>query len=141
MGRWYPGLLFGLLVDHACFNIPVKGKLDALQVFFAGEAIGIKDFVVIRAQLDGVRALDVTDKVLILVLLEGVRHGLGQDGHEGCADLVRALLTILDDVSDLDRRAAPHIPLSGRSRLAKHFHSDRPGGGNCHRFAQRIIPA
>jgi len=83
VGRWYPSLLFGLLVDHACFNIPVKGKLGSLQVVLAAEAIGVKYFVVIRAQLDGVRALDVTDKVLILVLLEGVRHGLGQDGHEG----------------------------------------------------------
>ena len=57
----------------------------------------------VRAKLDSISFLNGTDKVFALVPLEGVRHWLLQHWNERCADLVRALLARLDDISDFDR--------------------------------------
>ena len=103
MGGWHPSLLLCVHFQHALLRLPVEGEFYFLEVFFAREATGVENFIVVRAKLNSISFLNVTDKVFALVPLEGVRHWLLQHGNERCADLVRALLARLDDISDFDR--------------------------------------
>ena len=84
----HPHLFLRILFQHASLGLFVEGKLDFLQIVFAGEAAGVEDLVVVWSQLNGVTFLNRADKILAHVLLECVRHWLLEHRHIGDADLV-----------------------------------------------------
>ena len=102
MCGWNPSLFLCILFKHARLCFLVESKFNFLEVILTGEATSIEDFVVVWAKLDSVSALNSTDKVLVHILLESVRHRLLKHRHECTANLVRALLARLNDVSNLD---------------------------------------
>ena len=137
---WYPGLLLCIYFQHALLLLPVEGEFNFLQVIFASETTGVENFIVVRAKLDCISFLDVTDKVFSPVLLEGVGHRLLQHRNVGRADLVRAFLARLDDISDFDRRASPNLAFGRAAHVVgKYIHSHGSCGRHCYRSAQSFI--
>ena len=88
MCGWNPSLFLCILFKHTLLRFLVESKFHFLEVILTGKATSIEDFVVVWAKLDSVSALNSTDKVLVHILLESVRHRLLKYRHESTANLV-----------------------------------------------------
>ena len=69
-GTGYPGLLFRVSVQHAHFDLLVKGKVHIFGVRYRGEAALVHNGVVVGGKLASIRLLNAAKEVFALTLLE-----------------------------------------------------------------------